>query len=224
MFRFGLFGVPVQVDFWFFLTALLVRPDSTTPHKWTEFVLWIVIVFTGVLLHEAGHAGVGRVFGEKPAVRLSWIGGLTSWESGRRLSPRRSILVSLAGPAVGIAAGLVFAVLGMQLKPVEGSLVRYVIDSLVWVNLGWGLLNLVPILPLDGGRALLSALEWFLPRRGPILMHALSFAGSVMGAGVLVLNGVVFLSLLLALFAWSNWNAFDESRAAFAGKKLPAKE
>src|SRR5262249_49475791 len=115
-----------------------------------------VFLLISVLLHELGHAVVARRQGiGVKAITLELLGGYTEM-AGDSPSPRADALVSLVGPAV--SAGLGAAGLGLQwLFP------RGVADQLAfqvaWSNLIVAAFNVLPGLPLDGGRAL-RALVW----------------------------------------------------------------
>ncbi|MFW6031665.1 MAG: M50 family metallopeptidase, partial [Myxococcota bacterium] len=135
---FRLFDIPIRVHPFFFITAVFIGLQ-TAHAQWLErLMIWIPLMFLGVLLHELGHALAGRAFGLVPSIELYALGGLTWWQEGKPLGPWRSIFVSLAGPMVGIAIGLAgLAALWSSSLP-EESLQRYALLSLVWVNLGWG--------------------------------------------------------------------------------------
>ena len=179
---------------------------------WPGLVVWVVVVFQGILMHELGHALVGRAFGREPRVELIALGGLTWWEQSEALTPGRSIAVSFAGPAVGIFIGLL-ALIGLDSRVAEeGSLTRYALSSLVYVNLGWGLLNLLPVMPLDGGNIVAAALEWISPKRGRLMACYVSFAV----IGVLFAATVYFqqypATILLVLLGFSTFQALRIER------------
>lgn len=179
---------------------------------WAGLVVWVAVVFQGILMHELGHAIAGRAFGREPRIELIALGGLTWWEQREPLSPGRSIAVSFAGPAVGIAIGLAAIA---ALDPVGGakdSLARYTLSSLIYVNLGWGLLNLLPVLPLDGGNIVAASLEWISPKRGRLLACYVSFAV----IGLLFIATVQFkqypATILLVLLGFSTFQALRIER------------
>ena len=149
MLQFPLFGFPVRVQPWFFLTAWFIGPR--TDGSVAENVTWIAVVVAGVLLHELGHAFVGRAFGLNPHIELHAFGGLTGWQRGRALTPLQNVAISAAGPAAGIAAGIASLAIRHLMQPQPGSVGAYLFFSLIWINLGWAILNLLPVLPLDGG-------------------------------------------------------------------------
>ena len=106
--RFRLFGTPIRIGIGFPLTIvavplLLLGERGRDP----RFLLaWLALVTVSVLVHEGGHVAALRMYGFRPEVSLNAFGGLTSTEDTGHLRPSRSILVSLAGPAAGIALGI----------------------------------------------------------------------------------------------------------------------
>ena len=138
-------------------------------------VVWVLVVVVGILAHELGHAFVGRKLGMEPWIRLFAFGGMTGWSRPRPLSSGQQILISIAGPAVGIAIGgsvLVAAKAGLLVG--ASPAVAHVLRDILWVNLGWGILNLLPILPLDGGHIAASVATIFLGTKGRIGARVLS--------------------------------------------------
>ncbi len=149
-FSFNFFGYPVRVNLMFFLLAALLAGGRSNP----QYILsWMAVVFVSVLAHEMGHAVVGRYFGLEPRIELYTGGGLTWWAYPRPLSYRQDFCISLAGPAVGLViGGMVWSFWRyVPLHNVSIRLYYVVLGDLLWVNIGWSVLNLLPILPLDGG-------------------------------------------------------------------------
>jgi len=126
-------------------------------------VVFLLLAFACVLLHEYGHILMARQFGIRtPDVLLSPIGGLARLERMPE-EPRQELLVALAGPLVTalLAAGL-WAVI--HLTSVDGDLTRFdpaetgLITSLFQLNVVLLLFNLLPAFPMDGGRVLRALL------------------------------------------------------------------
>lgn len=188
MFTFRLGRIPVRVHFFFFLMAFMLAGGRPGP----LLVSWVIVVFVSVLLHELGHALMGRAFGLTPEIDLHGMGGLTSWRSGPKLGPGPFILISLAGPLTGIALGLVAYVVShrVALSPMG----RAVLGQFVWVNVGWGILNLIPMLPLDGGNVLARTLDLLTGGRGRKPAHVVSAAlAALLILYVLATGGLVGL-------------------------------
>jgi Zn-dependent protease len=204
--HFHFFGVPVFVEPLHFLVSALF--GYMQYGLAASMAIWVVLVFVGVLLHEMGHALVGRRFGLDPYVTLNGWGGLTHWLGGRLLTPGQSVMVSFAGPAVGLALGggvwawYLFA--PITLPPLAQSAVT----DFIWINFGWALFNLLPIFPLDGGQISKALFEKFLGIRGVRWSHLLSL---VLAAGMVALAlplRAIFLMLMFGQLAFLNWQLF----------------
>jgi len=129
-----------------------------------------------VLLHEFGHALVARAFGLSPEIRLYPMGGLTSWGSEHKISPLKHLAISLAGPAIGFClGGFVFAMGLVGLDISSSRLVNQLYFDLLWVNIGWGIFNLLPLLPMDGGQVLVTLEAWIRKRNDRTVSSAISF-------------------------------------------------
>lgn len=217
--QFRLLGIPVRVSAYFLLTAVLLGLNRATGSP-VLLMAWIAVVFTGVLLHELGHAFTARAFGQEPAISFHAFGGLTSWTPRGEVGAGKRLVVSLAGPALGIAVGLaVWAV--RPLLTEKGTMPHTVLVYAVWVNFGWSVLNLLPMLPLDGGRVMASVFDLLAPGRG---FRAASVVSVVVAAGVgllALLGGALFATALCALFVYVNVQALRAQGAGAGGASPP---
>ncbi len=149
--HFSIAGIPIRVRWTFAITGYLAYQWGTTPQVGAAIV---AIVFVSILLHELGHAFMGRAFGLHPSVQLYAFGGLTSWVGGKNITHGKSLLISLAGPAVSLAIG------GISLVPAIMHPSNEIVVAVLVVNGGWGLFNMLPVMPMDGGNALRSFLHF----------------------------------------------------------------
>jgi len=192
-------GIPVRIDPTFFILAVLMGMSSGRGPL--LLAVWVAVVLGSVLWHELGHAVAFRAFGCQPSIQLFAMGGLTSAAVPRDMSPRRHLVISLSGPGVGLAVGflaLAFERSGSSL--LDGNVAHQAVSDLVFANLAWGLFNLLPILPLDGGSALSAALDSVTGGRGrrPALMVSVVTAA---GAGLVAfLYGQPFAGALAIYF------------------------
>ena len=126
-------------------------------------LLFIVLLFLCVLLHEFGHIFTARAFGVRtPDVTLLPIGGVARLERIPE-EPSQEFLIAIAGPAVNVVIALVLIMLSnaqpsaARLAAIENANVS-MIDRLASVNLFLALFNLIPAFPMDGGRVLRALL------------------------------------------------------------------
>jgi Zn-dependent protease len=224
---FRLLGIPVQVEPSFVLASFLLAGGNRAGVE--SFLVWLGVVFASIVVHELGHATAGRRFGLVPAIRLYGWGGLTSWTSGPAPGPGRRLVISLAGPIAGFVLGGACYVARWAAPP--GAVVlRNVLGMLVYANGTWGLVNLLPILPLDGGHACEALLARFAPaheERGAQIVSAVTGVG----AGALALVDGWMLPGAMAVWlgvdsarAWlrAGWRRRDESLRARVGPGFEA--
>jgi stage IV sporulation protein FB len=188
--RFRVAGFPVQVHPLFLLTTLAT--GATGGWSFERVVVWFGVVFLSVLIHELGHALAFRRFGHGASIALHGLGGTTSSTGGRTLTHRQELWLSLAGPAAGfLLGGVVLALDRFTPLGQAGGLMGYAVRSLLWTNFGWGILNLMPVLPLDGGHALAAVIRARGGNRYEWLIRGISLATAAVG-------------LVLAI-VWKSW-------------------
>ena len=208
MIQFSLFGFPVSVQPFFLITAWLIGPRNDLRAS----VLWIATVFVGIMAHELGHAFAGRHFSLDPVITLHGFGGMTSWRSNQPLGHGQRIFISAAGPAVGITIGIAVLIMAPRLAPEAGIMMTRLIHYMVWVNLYWGLLNLAPVLPLDGGHIAASAAEAAFGRRGRTVALVLSLILTGALALWAIWNGQIWMTILAVILAVSNFQGLSSSK------------
>lgn len=149
--RFYCFGVPVRVHPMFWGVSLFMAWRGGGDAR--GIITWITCVFVSILVHEMGHAVVIRKYGFPSQIVLHGMGG---YATSRGFTTWKSIWVSFAGPLAGfILGGLVYLaelwMLNYKLEWLRNEDVYYFVLCMKYINFYWGLVNLLPILPLDGG-------------------------------------------------------------------------
>lgn len=218
------FDIDVRVHITFFLLPALMafQSYSRTGSVLSALpnVLFMLIVFGFVVMHEYGHALTARRFGIRTrGITLYPIGGVAMLESMPK-KPWQQILVAVAGPAVNfvLAASigtamywLGYALVPQSIDPASG--LGSLLASLLWVNMLLGLFNLIPALPMDGGRVLNAALSLRMP---PVRATRIaSRVAKVMALGFFAFalsDYGTFWHALIGVFVWSASSA--EVRAA----------
>jgi Zn-dependent protease len=200
---------PVRIRPAFFVVAALMGSGRADLGL---LAVWIAASFVSVLFHEMGHATMGRIFGHTSSIELNERGGVTSFP-GATFSPWRDIAVSLAGPFAGflLAGAVHLATLAYDPSALGHHASTFVHDML-WCNLGWGVVNLLPIVPLDGGQVAESLLGMVRPASAKTIAYVLSLvtAGSL-GAWALW-QGWTFGALYAGWFAAPSVQALFRAR------------
>ncbi len=236
--NFTLAGFPVRVHPLFWLIAVLLGYSSGDI---LQILIWVLVVFVSILVHELGHALAFRRYGLSSQIVLHFAGGLTIPESalwGSRwanvaLGPNQNIFISLAGPGAGfifaalIMLGVVVAggsvimsrllgfipVPGMAILPFGGTMVSAFVTALLWVNIFWGIINLLPVYPLDGG----SVARNVLLQADPVDGIRKSLWVSVITGALIALVAFFFLrSLYMAvLFGFLAFQSYQSLQGRF---------
>ena len=237
--RIGSFGgVGVHVRSSWLLVAVLIafvlqpRIEEVAPGLgslgYLAGIAFAVLLYLSVLAHEISHALMARALGMRVrSVTLTFLGGHTEIEGDMR-RPRDEFLTSVVGPLTSLAVAAVAYVAALGLP--EG-LLDFAAETLAVANLVIGVLNLVPGLPLDGGRMLRSAV-WGATSRPHLATVVAAWAGRLVAVTVLayplVLGWLLDWSLnlldyvLAAVLASFLWAAASQSlKQAQAMQRLP---
>ena len=215
---FRLAGIPVRIEPAFLIIIAILGIDPNDPQP--KFIVsWVLIATISILVHEFGHAIAFRSFGISPSIVLQGFGGLTSGSG--ELSPARHITVSLAGPFAALVLLGAPSWWLLANADVTGD-ARVILAQVVWINIGWSVLNLLPILPLDGGQVFLGVLDWTTHGRGRRAAEIVSVVVAVV-LGVLSWRaGFTFGALLAAMFAGLNLSSLSRVKAVELGDQLAA--
>jgi Zn-dependent protease len=187
-----------------------------------------VLLYLSTLLHELAHAMAARGFQMNVlSINLNFFGGATAIEDHGN-TPTREFVVAVVGPLTSLAVAGVGWLLYLALNP---GLLGFTLAALAVSNLVVGLLNLVPGLPLDGGRVLLAGV-WAVSGSRRLGTVVAGWGGRVAAVAILgyplVLNrfGVArqpsdfFFAVIVAAFLWVG--ATESLRAAELRERLPA--
>jgi membrane-associated protease RseP (regulator of RpoE activity) len=212
--NFRLGDIPVRVHPYFWLTTALLGLNNLR-RPFIEILMylliWTIIVFVSILVHELGHILMGRAFGRRGHIVLTGLCGLAVGASDLPTRGQR-IAVHLAGPGAGfmlaaLTVGVFYAynpvvtlfelgsLFGVQVRigpdvQIPPEPVLYVLFNMLWINIFWGLVNLLPIWPLDGGQTCREICEAYRGRDGQRLAMQISLVTAA-GFAVLALIEIV---------------------------------
>ncbi len=226
--RFRLAGIPVRISPWFWIVMALIGSWTYTRGGPLYLVVFVACGFVSIMVHELGHAVLIRLFGSPVEISLIAFGGLARPLYAQRSTTKR-ILIALAGPA----AGFVLAGLLLDLESANEYVVA-ALQYLFFMNLVWGLFNLLPIWPLDGGQVCRELFVLGRARHPDAAVHLTSIgvAGTMAAIGALSLFGIGFpgieggiakaiigfishspmLTVWMALFAFTNYQMLQAVR------------
>jgi stage IV sporulation protein FB len=250
---FRLFGIDVRVQPMFWLVTLLLgysvlnRDDIQVPTRFFYLFLWIGAAFVSILVHEMGHVVMGNTFGSRGYIVLTGFFGLAIGSS--ELSSRwQRIAVSFAGPLAGfLFMGGVLLICGVISPDVISYLLwpylhqpltrlpdwpdwtLELLTQLVWINLMWGLVNLLPIWPLDGGKISRELCQEFMSNGVKVsliislitaaLFSINSVVGYLKGQSLIpyLPTGSVFSAIFFGIFAFTSWQMLQQLQAGGGG-------
>ena len=166
-------------------------------------------------MHELGHALMARRFGAESVISLSFLVGWASYRPRRRLRPIERVAITAAGPAVQIVLGLaLLTALGAQPWSYDTVRAEPLTLAVWWAGPVLGLVNLLPLNPMDGGNILATGIDVVAPGRGHRAVMWWTLGVTVV-AVVAVLASPTYRpwALTVALFAMWNLRSFGALRA-----------
>jgi Zn-dependent protease len=184
-----------------------------------------------------------RRYGQESQIILHMAGGLTvpesiSWGGGYAsvgISANQQILISLAGPFAGFLFATLLVIVSIPLGavivpnfifgfipfpyilfPSGWEILSSFFMSLLWVNIFWGLINLVPVYPLDGG----SVTRYILVQTDPLNGLRTSLWVSVIAGAAVAIAGLLFLqsiymAILFGLLAFQSFQALQSGAGRY---------
>jgi stage IV sporulation protein FB len=230
-FSIGKIGVRVHPMFWA-ISALfgLASVRGGGIHPFVGIALWTAAVFVSILVHELGHALAARAHGWPPRIVLYAMGGLAIYTPTRHTRKSR-IIIDFMGPGAGfIVGGIILAgvLLSGHSIPIPGlgfdvgsgpsflaggGRLELFVLFMLYVNFFYGLLNLAPIQPLDGGGIAKAILEKYRPRDAWELTLKIGVAtGAIIAIAAMVAWQSIFLAIMFGMLAYNNWQMLNQVR------------
>lgn len=200
--------IPITIHPFFWLFAALIGWLNTNTLVGT--LIWIVVIIISVFIHELGHALSAIYFGQQARIDFVALGGVTSYQ-GKELKLWQQFLIVLSGPLFGFFLFL-FASFILQVQIFSAPLLVGFFRILQVVNLFWSVVNLFPIMPLDGGQLLRIVFEgiWGVKGirialcTGMILSGILSF---FLFIAQYFIGGIIFF-----LFAYQSFDTWRKAK------------
>ncbi len=202
MLSFRLFGYPVRIEWMFWLLCVLLGRNYLTqagPEGLGRFAILTVVVLGSILWHELGHAWARKRSGAPwSEIILHGFGGLCGGPG--YFTRGQSVFIAAAGPAASLLLGGLAWLLVLT-PGIRDEWVAFFVGWMLWVNVGWAILNLLPILPLDGGHIF----EGVAGPRHLSLVLKVSFVLALAMVGLGLWTGNLFAAIMFGFIAHSNW-------------------
>ena len=204
----------IDIDFSFLILLGLFVALNQRPDRGIEYALiWIPILFLSVLVHELAHAGMIGILGfGSSQIILGGMGGVTI--NQRKARPWQDFLISVAGPASSFALAFLCVFFSRTEVGQTDKMLQVFLPWMVQANIFWGLFNLVPVPPLDGGHATRDFFRMFLSERMAFVVAI--WIAMIVGVVVVVYAFKAqwyFLALYIAWFvylAFQQWQYFRQ--------------
>ena len=208
------------------MDALAVMNGMASPGQPVLLIIWVAAVFLSILVHELGHAYAMTYYRMPSRIVLYHFGGIAipefgAWNAGRarQAGPAENIVIFAAGPAAQLAlAGVAWAIAyamrvpivlyGFQITPGElpsSVALLAVLEFIVYPSVFWAVLNLIPIIPLDGGQITKNALYLSNVQNPTQVAHMVSVGAGAVAGLFFMSTGNVFAAIMFFMFAAQNW-------------------
>ncbi|MDR0522133.1 MAG: M50 family metallopeptidase [Planctomycetaceae bacterium] len=225
-FHFRLFGFPVTIQPVFWLTAALLsamicdRIENMSNANMSDWIGKMLIVMSAILVsilvHELGHGLAYRyIVRVESSLIVHGFGGLTVpvHQHHRRrgfIGMVQESFLAFAGPFAGFILAAAVLLMFYIMPPVPdhspaAPLFRFWLDTIFFISVVWGIFNLLPIFPMDGGFILREVFSYIFPRSGEKNTYIFSLTLSVVLAAVSLLYNEFYITVLFALFAYQNY-------------------
>lgn len=214
---FSFLDIPVYLEPSFFLFLVLIFfLNSGDGNNHAAVGIFCVAIFFSLLVHEFAHALSSKYFGCS-AIRIALVmfGGYATHSPTTR---GKSLLITLAGPAASLAFGTVAYALtaqGSALRIGPPGAMKDLLFNLERINLFWGLFNLIPIHPMDGGQALFHLLSYRLRPDQAMIRVAQISMGTAAALGIFTfyfMPDESFIPLFCVMFFFNNLQSYQALR------------
>ena len=200
--RFGILGIPIRVHPLFWLIVAFLGWNAGDP---LGVLSWVAAVFASILVHEMGHAQCARHFGHSPRILLYGFGGLAIYQPESKEPTLQRAAVLICGPLAGFVLAAALIALQTTTGLFGADYLRFLYAQLLWINIGWGLLNLLPVWPLDGGQLAYTLVDGLTSFQAAKVIRILSVSTAALLSVLAFSAQQTYLALFFAYFAWINW-------------------
>jgi Zn-dependent protease len=209
-----IFGTTITLDFSFLILIVFFVVMNVQSQGMPYALLWAPVLLISVLFHELAHAAMigGLGFGPSSII-LQGMGGATY--NDRRARPWQDLLISAAGPASNfLLAWIITLIIGNVPAASRDPFFIALLPLLAYINVFWGVLNLLPLGPLDGSSILRNFLRLFIKERPAFIISI--WISLIVGLVIFILCLIrreIFIAILVAWYVRSSWMQWEFFRS-----------
>lgn len=203
----GRIPITIYPLFWILIFLLGWLNSGTLPGT----LIWAAVILFSVLIHEMGHALTAMSFGQKAAIEFVAFGGLTK-RTGPTLSTLKEFIIVLNGPLAGFCLLIIAYSLQPYFRDDRFATISYMLSIAVLVNLFWTILNLMPVLPLDGGHLLRILLQGSFGLKGVKAAYITSITIASLLGIFFFINQSLFTGAIFMMLAFESYRALVEMK------------
>jgi len=199
---FNVFGFPTTIKpgFGIFLAFLVFL----YPYPLGLWMAGAVGAFT--LIHELGHALAARMSGCTASISLDFMVAYAAYEPRSPLTWGQKARIALAGPSLQIVCAITVLLLNSKNPFSRADItISDATISIWWAGIALGAMNLIPLLPLDGGAFVASIVEHFMPGRGNDIVLKTSAALTAVAFGLCIAGGLTGLAPLFVFMLFMQY-------------------
>jgi Zn-dependent protease len=210
-----IFGTTIALDFSFLILIVFFVMMNAQSSGMPYALIWAPVLFISVLFHEFAHAAmIGSLGFGSSAIILQGMGGATY--NDRRARPWQDLLISAAGPLSNFLLAWIVTLIVVNVPAASHDpFFRALLPLLAYANWFWGVLNLLPLGPLDGNSILRNFFRLFLKERPAFIISI--WISLVVGIGIFVFCLVtrqIFIAILVAWYVWTSWTQWQFFRSS----------
>ncbi len=172
-----------------------------SPATLPRLLILALIFIISIAIHEFGHALAFQKIGRPAEITLHFLGGTTRPLSAAALKPGEELFVSLMGPLAGL---LLSGLSALDLLFINSAEIKVFLQYALYINLIWSAVNLLPLMPLDGGHALAALLTLLWERESSKILYLISAICSLLAAILTVYSGLYWAAVIFGYLVFIN--------------------
>lgn len=201
--------IPIHISpFFWFLIGMIGWLNSATIEG---TLIWAGVILVSIVIHEYGHALTALAFGQESEISLVGLGGVTK-RDGPPISRWKEFIIVLNGPIAGFALCFAAYQLLGTIHGSKNSIFVYALEIAVTVNFFWTILNLLPVLPLDGGHLMRILFEGAFGIRGLKTAVITSIILAAIFGLYFFLQGQILIGALFLMMAFENYRSWTDMK------------